>query len=204
LVRALRPVVVILAVLVACGERAKSPPFDSLPGANGLRPIVWKPEGDRGPLGTSDSLVAPPCAGTRADSDPIAFSVVDLGPSARGDHIPFPDGPEGRAVVGSNDEWARVWDLLTDSIPLPAVDLRNSIVLIAATQTYSSSPVDLKFESVRRCRASGEIVAALRLYAKTLSHDYPGRDLAAIELSRSEVSGRRVRFIHVLPDSIAR
>ena len=170
--------------------------------AHQTRVIMWKPV-DSGPLGSADSALAPPCTGSKDDSDPLPFTAVDLGPSLAGD-IPYPPGPEGRAVVATSAEWARVWDALTDSIPLPAVNLRDSVTLIATTRLYGSGPIHLKFESVRLCRGRSEIVAQLRVHAKAASNDYPARALTAIELSRSALAGRTVHFADLLPGEVER
>lgn len=173
-----------------------------LDSARQTRLVVWKPT-DSAPLGSTDSTLAPPCTGTKDDSDPIPFTVVDLGPAVATD-IPVIKGPEGRAVVATSVEWTRVWDVLTDSIPLPTVNLRDSVVLIAATRQYSSGPIHLTFERVRLCRGRSEIVAQLRVHAKTASNDYPARALTAIELSRQAVAGRSVRFVDLLPGEVER
>jgi hypothetical protein len=194
LVRSLSAVVS-LSLIVACRAREPEAGLQT-------RSVAWR-MADSAPLGSTDSTLAPPCAGTKDDSDPLPFTVVDLGPAVAGD-IPVIKGPEGRAVVSTSAEWTHVWDVLTDSIPLPTVNLRDSVVLIAATQQYSSGPVHLRFERVRLCRGRSEIVAQLRVHAKAASNDYPARALTAIELSRRTVAGRSVRFVNLLPDEVER
>jgi hypothetical protein len=194
LVRSLSAVVS-LSLIVACRAREPEAGLQT-------RSVAWR-MADSAPLGSADSTSAPPCTGTKDDSDPIPFTVVDLGPAVATD-IPVINGPEGRAVVATSAEWTRVWDVLTDSIPLPTVNLHDSVVLIAATQQYSSGPVHLRFERVRLCRGRSEIVAQLRVHAKTASNDYPARALTAIELSRQAVAGRSVRFVDLLPGEVER
>jgi hypothetical protein len=192
--RARLPLSTMLMMLVACPARTS----DTI---HQPQVVMWR-AGGSGPLGSDDSTSASPCAGTKDDSDPVPFSIVDLGPNARGGFVPYAKGPEGRAVVSTSSEWKRIWDVLTDSIPLPSVNLRDSVVLLAATRVYPAGPIDLKFESVSRCRRRGDIVARLRVYAASAPRDYPSRSLSAVEIPRSELSGRTVRFARLFPDSV--
>jgi hypothetical protein len=165
------------------------------------RTLVWRAT-DSGPLGSVDSSLTPPCAGTRDDSDPIPFSVLDLGPKSR-EEIAYPGKPEGRAVVRTPDEWTRVWHALADSSSVPPVDLRDAVILIAATREYTHGPKRLKFESVRRCRTSGDIITTLRVHTNDAANDYGARSLTAIRIAKSEVNGRAIFFLD-LPWTLAR
>lgn len=156
-----------------------------------------RPTANTGPSAGSkqvDTGSAAFCRGTGADSDPIPYSVVDLG---RDTHlgVPYVLGPPGRAIVRTPQEWERVWRQLASSQPLPVVNLRDSVVLIVASAEFTTGPQSLEFESVRRCREDGNIVALLRMHFHEHLQDYGARSLRAVALSRALAERAAIRFI---------
>ncbi|MEO6876976.1 MAG: hypothetical protein ABI205_00755 [Gemmatimonadaceae bacterium] len=134
------------------------------------------------------------CAGSATASDPVPYSTVDLGRRARGG-IPYIEGPAIRAVVRSDSEWTRTWRAIADSVPRPQLDFRDSIVVVVASRVFTSGPVELNIEDVYRCRGDSAIVVSVRLHEHENKQDYGDRRLSAVELSRSAVGERFIRFI---------
>lgn len=142
------------------------------------------------------------CSASAGDSERIPYRAADLGPSVHGG-IGYVPGPSGRAIVRDQAEWARVWKTLADTIALPKVNFRDSILVIVASQEYTSGPFRLEIEDVRSCRQSETIVVRLRLHTQEAMQDYGDRSIRGVLLPRLAIRERAILFVE-LPQAVDR
>jgi hypothetical protein len=107
-------------------------------------------------------------------------------------------GPRARALVRDQDEWARLWKVIGDSVPLPRVELGDSVLVVVASEDFGSGPARVEIEDVRTC--GGKIVAFLRLHTQDQLDDYGDRSIRAVLIGRSHVGDRPVEFVDLPAD----
>jgi hypothetical protein len=134
------------------------------------------------------------CVGSRADSDPVAYTTVDLGPGTRR-RVPFVPGPAERVLVQTADDWQSVWRRVADTLAVPRVGFRDSAVVLVASPVYGSGPGELRIEELRRCRSDSSLVVFVRLYAAARRQAYQSRSLRAVAIARINLGPHGVRFV---------
>ncbi len=102
-------------------------------------------------------------------------------------------------MVRSESEWKRVWRELVDTLPAPAVNFRDSVVVIAATREFTNGPYRIEYVDIRQCGGDGDVLVLLRLHGGSPRQDYGDRSIRAVELARSAMGDHVVRFVD-LPD----
>jgi hypothetical protein len=114
--------------------------------------------------------------------------------------IDFVPGPRAREVVRNQDEWARLWKTIGDTIPLPPIELGDSVLVVVASEQFPDGPARVEIEDLRVCRRTGDLVAFLRLHTQQALNDYPDRSIRAVLVGRSRVGDRAVQFVDLPAD----
>lgn len=103
------------------------------------------------------------CAANRATSDAVPFERVNL----RGVERVVPSetyallyGPRIFAVVGDSTMWPAMWRAAADSVKPFPVAFGDAVLVLAATNTYSTGPLNLEIVSIRECRRTGVVVVS--------------------------------------------
>lgn len=112
----------------------------------------------------------------------------------------FAKQPEIRAVVRDSAEWLAVWNQWRPGSALPAFNFRDS-VLAVATVSYASSPIDLRFVSVRCVR--GELIASIQPLQSMRQQEMPERAIGAVAFARNFARTSSVK-VNVLPVLVTR
>jgi len=138
------------------------------------------------------------CVSDPAASDPISFSVVDLGRIQReaAQQERILTGPRTRNVILDSLAWPSAWHTAVDTVPAPAVAFGNDALVLVATRTYTVGPFNLDVVAIRRCRATEVIVVAVE---ETGLHggleDHGSRGLRVVRVHRAAVAGKQVKFV---------
>jgi hypothetical protein len=143
------------------------------------------------------------CAADLRTSQAIPFDSVYLGPAydeAIGNSRVL-KGPRAREVVRDSAQWPVVWRRLVDRVPVYPVAFGDDAIIFVATQTYGGGPTLLRVAGLRRCRATGRVVAAIQeLNPRGFPHDVPTRGLAAVRVRRSLLGDGLVSFVSLPVD----
>jgi len=137
------------------------------------------------------------CSPSNAESERVPLARVNLGPGVH-EGLGYVRGPRARALVRDQDEWARLWKVIGDSVPLPRVELGDSVLVVVASEDFGSGPARVEIEDVRTC--GGKIVAFLRLHTQDQLDDYGDRSIRAVLIGRSHVGDRPVEFVDLPAD----
>ena len=164
-----------------------------------LLAIACRNGGDNGATRAATNLAAAGCPGPSRDSDAVPRSPVDLGPNTRGE-LAYVPGPAERTAVRSEAEWESAWKRAADTMPRPIVNLRDSILILVASQEYTTSPYRLEIEDIRKCRDGGDVVVLLRLHSQQQKNEYGARSMRALMISRSIAGTGAVRFVDLSPE----
>lgn len=103
------------------------------------------------------------CAANRATSDAIPFERVNLRgvePSVPRETSVLLYGPRIFTVVADSTMWSAVWRAAVDSVKPFPVAFGGATLVLAATNTYSTGPLDLEIVSIRACRSTGVVVVS--------------------------------------------
>ena len=138
------------------------------------------------------------CQAGGAIAQTVPVTLADLGPRARGG-LGYISGPSGRLVVRDAADWPRVWRSLAGSAPLPSLNLRDSILVVVASQEYISSPFRLEIEGIRRCSPTGGLVVLIRLHTQEALQDFGDRSIRGALIARTIDDGTDVRFVELSP-----
>jgi hypothetical protein len=181
-----------LILLIGCGQGA----------ASDVRTSEGSAASTEGVISGRMDTTRIKCGSSLEATDVVAHVPVDLGPTVHGG-VGYIPGPSRRAVVRDQSEWALAWKAIADTVPLPKVIFRDSVLIVVASEEYASGPFRLEIEDVRRCRQGGDIIALLRLHSQQAMQDYGDRSIRAVKVPRSVVEGRSVQFVN-LPTVINR
>ena len=145
--------------------------------------------------GRPGAPAATACTGSPQDSDPVQSTPVRLFSQEAKASFPYPAGKPGRSVVRTQADWKRVWYQLVANQPLPHVNLRDSAVVIVASQVVGSGPYSVEIESIRRCKTGDEGVILVRTHRHYHQFDTPDRSVRAVSIPGSLAARYRFRFI---------
>ena len=181
----------LLIVLSACGKGAKSLSNDT---ARGSATLADSPQS------TSDGISRSVCDSSPDHWISVAFTDVDLGKRVHGG-VGYIPGPATLAAVRSQDEWARVWKRIADTVQTPKISLDDSIILVIATKEFTGGPVNLDVLGVRLCQKENVAAVEYRLHTNAMAQDYGDRAIRAVAVPRSVLGTAVIRFVQ-LPDKM--
>ena len=124
---------------------------------------------------------------------------MSLGPSVH-EGVGYVRGPQARVLVRTHDEWAKLWKVIGDTVPLPSVELGDSVLVVVASEDFGSGPARIEIEDVRRCRRDGKILALLRLHTQDQLNDYGDRSIRAVLVGRSYIGDQAIEFVDLPPE----
>jgi hypothetical protein len=134
------------------------------------------------------------CERVQAAAEPVGFRRVDLERSyqAEADYVP---GPQARAVVFTQREWADLWQTIAPSVRLPTVVIGNSALVVVASGVFRDGPTSEEIVDVCRSKTTGAITVLLQISGATQLNNYPDRSIQAVLIDRRLLDQHRVDFV---------
>jgi hypothetical protein len=102
--------------------------------------------------------------------------------------------------VRNQAEWAALWRVIGDTVPLPRIDFGDSVLVVVASEDFGSGPARVEIEDIRTCRRGGESVAFVRLHTQDQLDDYGDRSIRAVLVGRSNIGDHPIEFVDLPPE----